>query len=654
MTFVIKFKKVNLFFFINLLLVIGGFNLSAQPLSTYQLSKMSIAAGKIQNLEVARLLAEQKPEGYWFYPSYMGTAFTSQYWLVAHWLGFDIPDFDIQKFQKIVLSEQLSDGSWYYLPDEGINSNGPVGVCILNYWALKAMGLSINHPQMIRAKQFIVEHGGLEASSSFAQVLLMAFGNLKWGSLPNLPNLPLLSLKNYVDFVNSKFASWMRAFIPPVAYLAQLKVSKYLGDQYDLSELVKNKSSLPKYRKREYSFSPNFKGEKAVAKFILDSQRLVAHSWGGSTPATLFSMMALDHAQNYMPEKRQAMKEAIQKGLSYVHFLTLNAESSSYRGVIFDGRYWDTVLIGGVLLEAGVLKSDLLATANYIDRRINRRTGGLSFGLDFEPEMDTDDTAEMLIFFNRGSFFSESIYKGVEWLNHMQNDESNGAGGWGAFSKNNNPVFYLKQLTDKFKDTAEVYDPSTPDVTGHILESLGLLGFNLTNDPSNVIQNAVEYMRRSQRSDGTWFGRWGVNSIYGTALSIVGLSEIGIPNDDPMIQRGIAWISHCQKTNSDGGFGESFMSYSDTSLDCLDAPSSPTQTGWALLALLKVKSPTDPIVLRAVEYLLNSYKSKTGWTDTIINGTGHPVVTPMFYPSYAKIFPLQALVRWLKAIKEKS
>jgi squalene-hopene/tetraprenyl-beta-curcumene cyclase len=654
MTFVIEFKKMNLYFFFSLLLVIGGINLKAQPLSTYQLNKMSVEASKIQDLEVASLLAEQKPQGYWFYPSYMGTAFTSQYWLVAHWLGFNIPDFDIQKFQKIVLAEQLSDGSWYYLPDEGISKNGPVGVCILNYWALKSMGLPVDHPQMMRAREFILKHGGLEASGSFARVLLMAFGNLKWGSLPSIPNLPLLSLKDYVGFVNSKFASWMRAFIPPIAYLAQLRVSKYLGEQYDLAELAKNKSSLPKHRNRQHNFSTNYKGEKATAKLILDSQRLVANSWGGSTPATLFSMMVLDHAQNYMPEKKKAMNEAIQKGLSYVHFLTLNSENSAYRGVIFDGRYWDSVLIGGVLLEAGVAKSDLFLTANYIDQRINRRTGGLSFGLDFEPEMDTDDTAEMLIFFNRGSFFYNSIYKGVEWLNQMQNDESSGAGGWGAFSKNNNPVFYLKQLTDKFKDTAEVYDPSTPDVTGHILEALGQLGFSLTNDPSSVIQNAVEYIRRSQKPDGTWFGRWGVNSIYGTALSIVGLREIGIPADDPMIQKGIAWIVHCQKINSDGGFGESFLSYSEASLDCLDAPSSPTQTGWALLALLKVRSPTDPIVLRAVEYLLNTYQYGAGWKDKVINGTGHPVVTPMFYPSYAKIFPLQAIVRWLKTIKEKN
>lgn len=617
-------------------------------------------ASAIQKLHVQHLLSERKPEGYWLYPPYMGIAFVSQYWLVAHWLGYTVPSFDVQKFEELVFSEQLSDGSWYFLPDEGIHSDGHVGVTVLNYWALKSMGVPIYDPRMLLAKKFILKNGGMEKSNNFVKLLLMAFGNLDWSSFPTPPSAPIISVKDSINLLSPQFGLWMRPYIPSIAYLANLRVQKKLGPNFSVEELAQSYSSIPLQDSKSYEFSKEYSGarEPDLALSIFNDQRLGYHSWGGMTPATLFSMMAMDHAQQYMPEKRAAMKEAIKKGLSFVDMLSVKADGSSYHGAIFDGRYWDTVLIGGTLIEAGVPRDQVALSANYIQRRINERTGGMAFGVDFEPDMDTDDTSEMLIFFRRGGFFSKSVGHAVAWLSQMQNDVGPGSGGWGSFNKNNNPSFPVTFITEKFRDSTEIFDPTTPDVTGHILEALGLSGFKLSQsvesesstNESPMLTNAVNYMRRSQRPNGTWFGRWGVNSIYGTSFSIVGLREVGVPASDPMIQKGISWINHCQKINGDGGFGESFLSYSNSELDCLSAPSSPTQTAWALLALLKVYEPTNPRIFKAIEYLVKSYDSTRGWEDKVINGTGHPVVAPMFYPSYAKIFPLQAISRWLTAI----
>lgn len=599
-----------------------------------------------------RLLAERKPQGYWFYPPVMGSSFVAQYWLVSQWLNRPIADFDLERFKTILFSEQLDDGSWYFLPDAGMTEGGTVGVTVLNYWALKAMGVPVSDPHLRKARTFILANGGMESSSAFVKILLMAFGNLDWNLFPTPPNIPFVSVSDYIGLVNPHFGLWMRPYIPPIAYLANLKVQKDLGPEFSLAELAIHKNSLPAMPSNSYQFVGDFASDAELALKIFSNQRVGHSSWGATTPATLFSMMVLDHAQNYLPNKKEAIAKAIERGLGFVHWLSLEAEGSSYRGAIFDGRYWDTVLLGGVLIEAGIPASELAVSARYVENRIIKRAGGLGFGADFEPDMDTDDTAEMIIFFRRAGKYPESIGRAVNWLGQMQNDEGLGQGGWGSFNKNNNPVYILDKITKPFRDSTEMFDPATPDVTGHILEALALVGFNVESSNSPMISAAVEYMRRNQKPDGTWYGRWGVNSLYGTSFAIVGLTEIGISPSDAMIRRGIRWIEGCQKTRGDGGFGESFLSYANPQLDCLVAPSSPTQTAWALLALLKVYKPTDWRVLKAVQYLLATYDDMVGWQDGIINGTGHPIVAPMFYPSYAKIFPLQALSRWVKAMNQ--
>ncbi len=653
-----KFMKKLVFSMITVILIVSTLFMGAPKVHASQLNYQSdISALKgqllqIQKTEVARILSERTADGYWSYPPPLGISYAGQYWLITKWLGHPIPDFDTKRFIELVLNEQLADGSWYYLPDKTIKSGGNISVTILNYWTLKAMGVSLERSEMLRAKEFIVKAGGLESANNFVKFLLMTFGNLDWDLFPTPPNIPLISVNDVIGFIKPTMGRWMHAFLPPVAYLANLRVSKNLGPNFQVLELLKN----PKLAPRKSVPEPDIDLRDLVMT-IYRSHRPLGGSWGGSTPSTLYSMMVLQHAQLAMPDLRSEFQAAMDDAYRYLHLINIESGDSAYRGAIFDGRYWDTVLLGTTLLESGVSKKELAISAQYTDRFINRRTGGMSFGWDYEVDPDTDDTSEMIIFYNRGRFFDKSVVAGVHWLSQMQNTEDQpdgtpGIGGWGSYSKNNNPKFPVDELTEKFKDSTGIFDPATPDVTGHILEALGSSGFRIGNSASPMILKAVEYMRRSQRSDGTWFGRWGVNSIYGTAAAVVGLRSVGISESDPMIVNGLTWLSNCQKLKTDGGFGESFLSYSDSKITCQNTPSTPTQTAWALLAL-ESSQPVDSYrILKALKYLVQSYDEKIGWKDEQINGTGHPVVTPMFYPVYAKVFPLQAISRWLNSIEK--
>lgn len=621
--------------------------------SNERIARLQEKIREIQKIEIDRLFSERNIEGYWHYPPQMGSLYSAQYWLLAKWLGIDIPNFDTKKFIQIVLDDQLSNGSWYFLPDKSITIDGQVGASVMNYWALKAMGVPVTHPKMLKAKQWILDHGGLEASNNAVKAILPCFGNLAWKAFPVPPNIPFLNPKTVIGMVSPHVGRWMRSFIPAVAYLATVRASRVLGGNFQIPELLKDKSLAFDERKMPKSKAKIPK----LAMAIYHSHRIYGGSWGGTTIASLLSMMALRHAESYMPEMKTKFEKVIAEGAQYVNELQLGSQVSAYRGAVFDGRYWDSVLIGNTLLEAGVPASKLKVTADYVNRFVNHRTGGMAFGKDYEPDPDTDDTAEMILFFQRGRFHNQTIAHGIQFLNSMQNtkDQSDGTpgkGGWGAYDRNNNAVFPIKQITTDYTDSTWIFDPATPDVTAHILEAYGAIGYRINqNNSTKVVEDAVDYMRISQKSNGTWFGRWGVNSIYGTSASIVGLRAVGIGENDPMISKGLTWIEGCQKMNGDGGFGESFLSYRYKDLNCLGAPSTPTQTAWALSAYLSVNDLTSEKTIRAIEFLVNSYDLKAGWKDELINGTGHPVVVPIFYPSYARAFPLQAISRWLNQLQ---
>lgn len=599
----------------------------------------------------SQLMANFVDNKYWFYPLYLGSMYTSQYVLLRHWLELsfendtlklhDLPfsRFNENYFKNFLEQSQLKDGSWQIIYD--VNSRqGDLNTTILHYAALKVMGYKADAEILQKAKTFILKNGGIEKSSLFTKIVLALFGNYSWSQIPNIPYI-VFEEKFPLNY--KRFGQWIGPHLFPISYLRNAEVRKQLGSQFDLSELWKN---LPKQiqnnQKSQYS-SSSYKPGDADRDLILKmlGKQKEQGSFGGYTTASLFSAIAFQHYQHYSHDLDSAINLATTRALEFVDNLYFNAGPSSYLGVTCEGRYWDTALIGQGLLESGMKAENFEQSTKYLFSIQDGKTGGFGFGLDFESFMDTDDTAEILLYFRKAGIKNGSTEKAIQWLLKMQNDD----GGWGAFDRNNNGNFILDFATRDFLDSADMFDESSPDVTGHILEALGAYGY--TVETSNHVRKAVAYLLKHQEKKiPAWLGRWGINYVYGTSASLIGLVKAGADVNSEKIQSSIKWLMNCQNKN-DGGFGEGWASYSDQQMACKGI-STPSQTAWALMALIETGHADSQAAHDAAQYLTNSFRERGNkFVDlgTFV-GTGHPKIVPMHYPSYAWAFSLMALSRY--------
>jgi squalene-hopene/tetraprenyl-beta-curcumene cyclase len=439
-----------------------------------------------------------------------------------------------------------------------------------------------------------------------------------------------------------QFGQWVSPHLFPISYLRHVRVQKRFGFAYDLSELWTKipqslrKSSIPDFSSN--SISPSKAGKKIIRQMLVAQKK--NGSFGGYTTATLFSLIAFNHYHHFYNDLDSGINASVKKGMEYVDKIYFDSKESSYMGVTCDGRYWDSALIGQGLLEANMKKENLQPTADYLFGIQDKTSGGFGFGLDFEQAMDTDDTAEILLFMNKMKIRNDKTDLAIAWLFSMQNKD----GGWGAFNKDNNGNFILKFATREFLDSADMFDESSADVTGHILEALGAFGYNIHNSKS--VQKAVRYLAASQESEiAAWEGRWGVNYVYGTSASLIGLMSVGVSPDTNYVSDSVKWLMQCQNLE-DGGYGEAFESYKDKSKNC-QGVTTPSQTAWALMALLATGHGDSINASNAAKYLLKNYSNNGQFKDVgTFVGTGHPKIVPMQYPSYAPAFSMMALSRY--------
>ncbi len=586
------------------------------------------------------ILAERKEGSYWLYPSHLGLMYISQYFLMAHWLGFNKQSaIDPIKLQQMIRSSQLKDGSWEILHDANLPL-GDINATIYHYWAMKVMGVSIHEPAMAKARDFILKSGGLAKASRFTKVFLALFNNHSWEDFPTIPYFLFDSLGPASE---KQFAQWVGPHLISIAYLQKNQVFKNLGSAFRLDEL-KLMSQLQTPMDR--SEVPG-KSDINVLRGILAKQKPFG-SIGGYTSATQLAMAAFEHMMALGEIKstfRDRLQIAKEEGFRFVENLYLKNSDGAYKGVTCDGRYWDSALVGQGLIEAGVNPKDLASTVSYLQKIQNAKSGGYGFGIDFESYEDTDDTAEILLFYKKANSVNAAQKRAIDWLIKMQNSD----GGWGAFDKNNNGNFLLEHLTKDFLDSADLFDESSPDVTGHILEALAAYGYTINT--SEAVREAVDYLRETQiNSFGGWQGRWGVNYIYGTSAAVIGLLKAGVPATDPLIQKALDWFESCPN-QYDGGFGESFLSYRYESFKC-GGRSSASQTAWAMMALIEGGRAESATVKAAASFLTRQYLHEGRWVDPAFVGTGHPKIVPMEYPAYPKSFTLMALGRYLKAVKD--
>lgn len=577
------------------------------------------------------LLSQRKKNCLWDFPAYLGPHMMNHYMLLMNWIGIKDTPLDFNgKFRPLILGLQLDDGSWYQCQDLNLKS-GDLNVTVLNYWGLKVNGEDIQAPHMVRARKFILSRGGIEKCAIFIKILLALYQNVSWADVPYTPYL-IFHEKMIMNY--KSFSQWVIPHLFAIAYMRKNRLSKNFGPQYDLSEL----RGEPLKKEILSPLEPKVATDGFVVKKMLETQQ-PRGTWGGYTVATLFSLVALTHFDQHHDKFAKEIKTAKAKAIRFLEVLYFESGEGAYKGHAMDSHYWDTILAGLALVESGYDKDKLKPTADYILHSRNRKNGGIPFGYDFEYAPDVDDTSEAILFCTGLGVRNHAIQKSAQWLMSMQSKD----GGFGAFDKDNNGNFFLRWVTKNLSDSAALFDYSSPDSTGNVLEALASLGYNREN--SDVVRRGIKFLKTSQRDDGSWFGRWAINHIFGTTCALIGLMTTGEDPNSAPIKKACDWFESRQ--NSDGGWGESTESYRDPKWVGRGL-STPTQTAWALMALIECGRANTKAVKAGVTYLVEQFHVTGHWVDTSVVGTGHPGLIYLEYPSYPHTFPLIALGKYVK------
>ncbi|HYL67989.1 MAG TPA: squalene--hopene cyclase [Candidatus Limnocylindria bacterium] len=606
------------------------------------------------------LLSAQERDGYWWGELEADTTLESDYVLYLHLLGqLDSPR--VSKLANYIRRRELAEGGWSIFPDGPAELNATIKA----YVALRLAGDPASAPHLERAKLKVHELGGLEASNSYTRFYLAMAGALDWSIVPAIPP-ELMLLPNWFPLNLFEMSSWTRGIVVPLAILYALKPAWHLPPGVTVGELFKVSGQKPL----------SFKWDKRVVSwrniFLALDRAIKVYEHSSWKP---FRKMALARARKWMLERLERSE-----GLGTIYPAMMNSiyalladgrstdEPLLAREIGFLARYeieeddtlrlqpcispvWDTAIAMVSLEEAGLdpahpslikaerwlLDQQILGGGDWQVKNRNAEPGGWAFEFqnDFYP--DVDDSAFVLMALGRVAD-SESgrlrgaIERGLAWLVSMQNSD----GGWGAFDHENNLQF-LNHIP--FADHNAMLDPSTADVTARVVECLGQMGWSATHP---VVEKARGFLRKDQTPDGSWYGRWGVNYVYGTSGVLRALETIGLASH-PDSQRAAEWLRSVQ--NPDGSFGESILSYYDPSLKGKGTPTA-SQTAWGLIGLLATVGATDPASKLAAAWLVEHQNEDGSWDEEEFTGTGFPCVFYLKYHLYRISFPLYALARY--------
>lgn len=612
------------------------------------------------------LFSVQEPEeGYWCGELGADTTLESDYILLHRLLGTDDPG-RTQKCANEILTHQNDDGGW------PIYNGGPsnVSASVKAYFSLKLAGYKPDHPALNKARKKILEMGGVTEVNTFTKIYLCFLGQYDYDAVPAIPP-EIVLFPNWFWFNIYEISSWSRAILVPLSIAYAKKPFKKISDGEGIDELFvggRTKSRLRlRWDKKVVSWRNFFLVLDRLVHFFervhirpLRSQALKkAEKWmlerlelsdglGAIYPGIMNSIIAL-RCLGYSlddPQVIRAMDEFEKLGIE---------EDTSFRMQPCKSPVWDTAYAVFALAESGVSPNDprLVKPCEWMLQKQVTRKGdwcvknpkaapaGWYFEFNNEFYPDVDDSAMVMLALNRvkthnESYQDKSVRRAIDWVLSMQCKN----GGWASFDKDNDRMVFQHI---PFADHNAMLDPATVDITGRVLECLAAYGYSLKDEP---VRRAVAFVKREQEPDGSWFGRWGVNYIYGTMLVLRGLEAVGLDYHEPMVQQGAEWLRMMQ--NPDGGWGESCGSYDDPTSRGI-GPSTASQTAWAVMGLLAANDTRSDSLQRGIAYLLKTQRRDGSWDEAWYTGTGFPRVFYLMYYMYRQYFPLIALTAYAKA-----
>src|SRR5690349_1301208 len=605
---------------------------------------------------IAVLSEQQAPEGFWCGELTADTTLESDYILLQLWLHqpsgaeWNPPSRPrIEKAARSILDRQLPDGGF------NIYIDGPseINATVKAYCALKLAGLAVDSEPLRRARVRILELGGMQAANSYVKINLSLFGLYPRRHVPSVPP-EIVMLPGNVLY---EMSSWTRSILVPLSIVQARGSNRCAPAGFNLEELIlpgvslelpkrKGLSALFHHLDRVFKVWEKRGSERIRGAAIREAERWIlartryTEGLGAIYPAMMYMIMAvdaLDYAQDH-PDRVEAIRQ-------FESLLLETGDRFIFQPCV--SPIWDTAISAFAMGEAGMPADDprLARAANWLLTKEVRRKGDWSvkrpdtepsgwafeFANEFYPYIDDTAMALLALLHAKGSDAQAQIaceQRAINWLLAMQS----GDGGWAAFDVDNNWAV-LNEVP--FADHNAMLDPTCPDITGRVLECLCRRGMQ----GHDAVRCGVGYLLAAQEKDGSWYGRWGVNYIYGSFLAMRGLAASGAPGARQAIERAAKWLRAMQ--NADGGWGESCASYARDRF--VPAASTASQTAWAVLGLLAAGDRETPQVTRGLQWLLDRQTEEGHWPEHATTGTGFPNVFYLSYAMYRDYFPLLAL-----------
>ncbi len=609
------------------------------------------------------LVGCQRPDGYWVGETEGDTILESEYVILMRFLGWG-PEEKLRKAAEYIRRKQLANGGW------SIYHGGPpeLNASVKAYFALKLAGVDPGEETLHRARRAVLSMGGAKACNSYTRFYLAMLGQIDWWEPPAVPP-EIVLLPPWFYFNLYEISSWSRTFVVPLSIIWAHRPVTRLPPEQGIGELfvhdAKRRDRGPSLSWRRFFLSVDALLKFAEQKRLLPWRRYAlraAEEWmlahfeksaglGAIFPPMVYALIAL-RCLGYADDHPQVLRARRALGALEIE------DDETLRLQPCTSPVWDTAIAVNALAEAGVaadsgglaaaatwlLSKEVKSPGDWIVKRPGVEPGGWYFEHANEFYPDIDDTAMVLLALSNVSGLAgqaAAMRRGISWILAMQGRD----GGWASFDVDNNRRLFC---SIPFADHNAMIDPSTADVTGRVLQMLSAYGFDQSHQ---CVRRAVDFLLREQEPDGSWYGRWGVNYVYGTWQAVRGLTSIGLSQNHEAIVRAARWLLMCQ--NPDGGWGESCVTYDQPS-ERGKGRSTPSQTSWALMGLMAAGHVESEAVRRGVDFLLLRQNVDGSWDEEECTGTGFPKVFYLRYHLYRNSFPIWALGMYgrLKRIAE--